>query len=129
MRLSGSPPGRWRGSGDDRWVWIEDFGRHWNRAKLSTGLGYPDTRRCGSRQLAGRDSSSGLESGAPLSLTPLSALNEQHEHHALSRFFPPNILELITCHLIRHKSAEMPPKVPFHFSLLDSVTLYFDATW
>ncbi len=27
-RLSSSPPGPWRGGGDDRRVWIENFGRH-----------------------------------------------------------------------------------------------------
>jgi hypothetical protein len=37
-----------------------------------------------------------------------STLNGQHEDRALSRFS--NILEFITCRLIRHKSAEMPPK-------------------
>ena len=39
MRLSGSPPGRWRGSGDDRWVWIENFGRRHYRNVIGTGTG------------------------------------------------------------------------------------------
>lgn len=54
----------------------------------------------------------------PLSFYPFeSTLNGQDEDHALSHFS--NILELITCHLIRHKSAEMPPKVPVRFFLFD----------
>jgi hypothetical protein len=131
MRLRGSLPGRWRGSGDDRWVWIENFGRHWHRAKWSTdsdirtsdtkevvwcGLGYPDMRgpvmsRAGSADAAwSRDGLPGM-GARPLSFYPFeSTLNGQHEDHAaLSQFS--NILEFITCRLIRHKSAEMPPKV------------------
>jgi hypothetical protein len=73
----------------------------------------------------------GVGMGFPgLSLfTPLRALSTgstKHEDHALSRFS--NILELITCHLLRHKSAEMPPKVPFRFFLFDSEPCLFDAT-
>jgi hypothetical protein len=58
-----------------------------------------------------------------------STLNGQHEDHALSRFS--NILEFITCHLIRHKSARMPPKVPSPLSLIRrqcSDLVFFDAT-
>jgi hypothetical protein len=50
MGLSGSPPGRWRGSGDDGRVWIENFRRHWQNKVVDRRLGYPDTRRrCGAR--------------------------------------------------------------------------------
>jgi hypothetical protein len=139
VRLRGSPPGRWRGSGDDRWVRIENFGRHWHRAKgkVVDRLGYSefghatqgrvaDTRICEDRLGAGRgcryslESSQGWATGwaGPLSFYPFeSTLNGQHEDHAL--FYFSNILEFITCHLIRHKSAEMPPKVPVRFFLFD----------
>jgi hypothetical protein len=133
MRLRGSLPGRWRGSGDDRWVWIENFGRHCHRAKWSTdsdirtldtqrgGLvrtgADSDTRICPVMSRAGRADAAWSRDGLPgmgarpLSFYPFeSTLNGQHEDHAaLSQFS--NILEFITCRLIRHKSAEMPPKV------------------
>lgn len=68
--------------------------------------------RCGpGYERAGIADDAGQESGrsrAPLLHPFESTLNGQHEDPALSRFS--NILELITCHLIRPKSAEMPPK-------------------
>lgn len=60
---------------------------------------------------AGRDSRGvACNADAPLSFTFGAQLARVD---ALSRFS--NVLELVTCHLVRHKSAEMPPKVPFHF--------------
>lgn len=135
MRLSGSPPGRWRGSGDDRWVWIENFRRrhwycwHWHRAKWSTDLdNRTRTRHAEVRSPAMSGPGVPTRPGVGLdpSLYPFeNTLNGQHEDHALSHFS--NILEFITCHLIRHKSAGMPPKVPSPLSLVRTtvvVTLF-----
>lgn len=132
MCLGSSPPGCWRGSGDDRWVWIENFRRRHNgtgtKWSTSTKSDDPDTRRCGVRgsRLDRAGSADGAwsawsqgQTGPSLYPFESTSLNGQHKDDALSRFS--NILEFITCHLIRHKSAEMPPKVPFHFFLFDNM--------
>lgn len=140
VRLRGSPPGRWRGSGDDRRVWIENFGRHWHRAKGKGQSGRPTrifgvrTRkdgwripgyeggpvRCGPEVPTQAWSQHGLPDRppGPSLFTPLRALSTGSTKTTHCLIFPTysNLLPAIS---YATRALRCHPRCPFCFFLFD----------